>query len=217
MQVSKAIHRRIEESELIIFDLDGTLVDTEKVAIVVMNQYLESLQIVPTNDLEEVFAGYSSYEAIKRLKERFPIEKSEAEIAQDLSTRYHAALEGGIPAIPAAVEVVHYVADRKRVAIVSGKVTAAMGIRERFERVFGVDEYKISKPDPTGYRYCATELDVDPAKCVVFEDTKVGVLSAKGAEMYVVGINYASAGKQDLSGADVVIESLQTLYGDWQS
>ena len=92
-----------------------------------------------------------------------------------------------------------------------------MGIRERFERVFGVDEYKISKPDPTGYRYCATELDVDPAKCVVFEDTKVGVLSAKGAEMYVVGINYASAGKQDLSGADVVIESLQTLYGDWQS
>ena len=55
------------------------------------------------------------------------------------------------------------------------------------------DDVKASKPDPEGFLRAATLLGVDPASCIVFEDSAMGILAARAAGMMVVGVGDAAA------------------------
>ena len=75
------------------------------------------------------------------------------------------------------------------------------------------DEVERGKPDPEIFRLAASRLGVDPARCVVIEDTPLGVRAAKAAGMRVVAVP-SIAKRVDLyvdAGADVVISSLYDL------
>ena len=80
-------------------------------------------------------------------------------------------------------------------AIVSGSprrdvlAAAAMcGIAERTALVLGAGDYAKGKPDPSGYLEAARRLGVDPADCVVVEDSSVGVASGVAAGMKVIAL-----------------------------
>ena len=75
------------------------------------------------------------------------------------------------------------------------------------------DEVERGKPDPEIFRLAASRLGVDPARCVVIEDTPLGVRAAKAAGMRVVAVP-SIAKRDDLyvdAGADVVLSSLYDL------
>ncbi|HEY0592780.1 MAG TPA: HAD-IA family hydrolase, partial [Thermoanaerobaculia bacterium] len=68
------------------------------------------------------------------------------------------------------------------------------------------------KPHPEPYRVTAEKLRVEPSSCVVFEDSAIGVLSAKAAGMHCVAVrNPAARLPQDLSAADVILDSFEAL------
>ncbi len=66
-----------------------------------------------------------------------------------------------------------------------------------------------SKPDPALYLYAAKALGVAPSRCLVIEDSAVGILSAKRAGMFCIGINTAQ-NKKNLDMADKIIENYDT-------
>jgi hypothetical protein len=75
-------------------------------------------------------------------------------------------------------------------------------------RVFAGDVVPKKKPDPAIYLLAARELSVDPARCVVIEDSRIGLRAAKAAGMACVVTKSSYTGGEDFAGADAVHESL---------
>jgi beta-phosphoglucomutase len=89
------------------------------------------------------------------------------------------------------------------------------GLREAFATIVDGSMVTHAKPDPEAYLVTAAILGVSPSECVVFEDSRVGVLAAKAAGMYCVAVRAAHARlPQDLSAADLVLSSLCELHVD---
>jgi sugar-phosphatase len=78
--------------------------------------------------------------------------------------------------------------------------------------VTGADDYANSKPAPDGYLHAASMLGVDPAECLVFEDSIAGIRSARAAGMQVIAVTFrsnVSAGELQL--ADDAITNFDEL------
>jgi HAD superfamily hydrolase (TIGR01509 family) len=87
-----------------------------------------------------------------------------------------------------------------------------LGIRDAFSLIVDGSEVVNGKPDPEAYLLTARKLGVEPRDCVVFEDSHVGVVAAKRAGMYCIGVrNPRAQQRQDLSAADVVVDSMRDV------
>jgi len=85
-------------------------------------------------------------------------------------------------------------------------------LRDAFTLIVDGSEVVHGKPDPEAYLVTARKLGVDPAECIVFEDSHVGVVAAKRAGMYCIAVrNPRAQTRQDLGAADVIIDSMREL------
>jgi HAD superfamily hydrolase (TIGR01509 family) len=125
-------------------------------------------------------------------------------------------------AMPGVVEVVRALRERGiTLAITSSAVRSSiemillrLGLRDAFALIVDGSEVTNGKPDPEAYLVTARKLGVRPEECVVIEDSHVGVLAAKRAGMYCIAVRNPHAQiYQDLSAADVVVESMTALIG----
>ena len=91
---------------------------------------------------------------------------------------------------------------------VMNTVLDSFGIRPYFTSILSGGELPESKPNPAIYLISAERLGIDPAACLVIEDTTNGILAAKRAGMYCVAYRNPNSGKQDLSKADEIVDSL---------
>lgn len=83
--------------------------------------------------------------------------------------------------------------------------------QERFQGLdlfMAGDDVKEKKPDPTIYKVAAQRLGVDPAACLVIEDSTIGLAAALGAGMRCLVTYTSSTRSQDFAGADSVVASL---------
>lgn len=144
-------------------------------------------------------------------------ESIEREIVGAVVDRYR---REGAPRIEGAVEAVHRIAATHPVAVASSAhrdvidaALAATGLTERFEVVVSSDEVAHGKPAPDVYLEAARRMGVEPADCLVVEDSRNGVLAARAAGMTVVLVPNASVppapGTDDL--ADAVLGRLADL------
>jgi beta-phosphoglucomutase len=114
--------------------------------------------------------------------------------------------------VDAAVRMLHDAG--YRLAVTSSAVGDAIdeilrrvGLRDCFELIVDGSEVTRGKPDPEAYLITASRLRLAPERCIVFEDSNVGVLAAKRAGMFCVAVrNKHALVQQDLSAADVVID-----------
>lgn len=90
------------------------------------------------------------------------------------------------------------------------EILARFRLRELFTLIVDGSEVVRGKPDPEAYRVTARKLGVEPARCVVFEDSNIGVRAAKAAGIYCVAVrNPRALTFQDLSEADVVVDGIE--------
>jgi sugar-phosphatase len=127
---------------------------------------------------------------------------------------------GRIELLPGVEKVVRILAGRGLALAIasSGSGASIRGIVERLGlgEIFGVivagEDVREGKPHPESYQLAAARLGVTPDECVVFEDSTVGVRSAKSAGCTVVGVrNPKAATTQDLSVADLVVTGMVGL------
>jgi len=91
-------------------------------------------------------------------------------------------------------------------------VLARLGIRDAFSVIVDGSEVVHGKPDPEAYLVTARKLGVEPATCVVLEDSNVGVVAAKRAGTFCIAVrNPRAQTRQDLSAADVILDSMTEL------
>jgi HAD superfamily hydrolase (TIGR01509 family) len=194
-----------------LFDLDGTLVDTEALWTRAIVDLVVSRGGKTT--FEEVLPtviGRNWIDIDRSLHERFP-EMGDTGIMEDaveLRAFYqrHATdpkslrIEGTIAFFKKAAKLAPC-------AIVSGSphddvVAAAKlcGVDDCLALVLGAGEYESGKPSPSGFLRAAEILEVDPAECVVIEDSEVGVAAGVAAGMKVIGLDRSRIVRQHFTG-----------------
>jgi len=186
-----------KELELVIFDMDGLMFDTERVS------YLSFTEAVKFNgyDLdEETFrktlgANLKKVEKIyrERFGENFPFE---AVIQKKFSCAADYIQEKGVPIKEGLYELLDFLCEhkiKKAVATSSNReVTLTLlkmaGIDHKFEYVLCGDEIKKSKPDPGIFLRVAEKLNCHADRCIVLEDSEIGILAAHRAGMRAIMI-----------------------------
>jgi len=202
-----------------IFDLDGTLIDTELLWADAMCAYLADRECRCSKEaILPIVFGRSWIDIYRDITERFPtLANLPAPVMAEGLRDYYLRLrnQGDNIIIHSSSALLKKLAERFPVAIVSGSpradVEEAVNLLDAVRHVrffLGAEDYSPGKPSPAGFLMGANRLGVPPRNCLVFEDSRAGVSAAKAAGMWCVALDRPNAHPQDLAEADWVLTDL---------
>ena len=186
----------LDNMKAVIFDLDGTLVDSMWMWHAIDVEFLGEYGYECPEDLHRVIEGMSFSETAVYFKERFLLPLSLEEI-KDVWTRMSIdKYRYEVPLKPGAREFLELIKKKNikcGIATSNGRelvdtVLHSLGIEGYFQAVTTACEVKAGKPEPDIYLYVAGQLGVEPADCLVFEDIPAGILAGKRAGMKVCAV-----------------------------
>ncbi|WP_017589482.1 HAD-IA family hydrolase [Nocardiopsis ganjiahuensis] len=194
--------------DAVLFDIDGTLVDSTGAVERTWRQWGEAHGIDP-DEILAVSHGRRSEDTIAM----FLPDDQVAEAAAELEELELADL-AGVAALPATAELLSALPAGRWAAVTSG---ARMLMRTRLEAaglpvpevLVTAEDVTVGKPDPQGYLKAAAELGYDPARCLIVEDAPAGVAAglAAGAAVLAVATSHQRVDLEGL-GATEVIDNL---------
>ena len=187
---------KLKEFKAVIFDLDGTLIDSMWVWEEIDKEFLGKRNIPIPLDLNKQIEGKSFTETASYFKERFELNMSTDEIKEEWLKMAWEFYTERITLKKGVKEFLHIlkennmkmgIATSNSVSLVEA-VLKALGITEYFSQIKTSCEVGRGKPFPDIYLKVAEELGVEPHRCLVFEDIPNGVRAGKNAGMTVCGI-----------------------------
>lgn len=181
----------------VIFDLDGTLIDSMGIWLQVDREYLEKRNIpVPDDLFEDVPEGNSYKEICQYFKDKFKLPDSIEEIGNEWQTMVEKHYKKDITLKPGAQELIEFLHSQKvKMGIgtsnnkhLAETVLEVNGVLHYFDSIVAGCEDIKGKPFPDIFLKAAEELKVAPAHCLVIEDTLHGVCAAHngGIDAYAI-------------------------------
>ncbi|MBM5822051.1 MAG: HAD family hydrolase [Cyanobacteria bacterium K_Offshore_surface_m2_011] len=181
--------------DLVIFDCDGVLVDSERITNQVFCTMLNEIGLsVTLEDMFEVFVGHSMQQCIEIITQMRGAPPPDSFVPQ-LRSRTAEALRLQITPIPGvkatlkALSIPYCVAssgEHAKIRLTLG----ATGLLPHFDnRIFSVTDVERPKPAPDIFLHAAQTLGAQPARCAVVEDTPTGVRAGVAAGMHVFGFS----------------------------
>jgi HAD superfamily hydrolase (TIGR01509 family) len=199
----------------VLFDMDGTLVDSEKLWTIALDDYAAHRGGALSESTREQMVGSNMNRSMRLLLTDLGLPGGDAEVAaaaQWVAGRMAELFAEGLPWRPGAAEALR---EANRLGLRAALVTSTIrSLTERALETIGRDHFEVTvcgdevdghnKPDPEPYLKAARLLGVDPVDCVAVEDSPTGVASAEAAGCAVIAIP-----------CEVVLEAgpHRTLYG----
>jgi beta-phosphoglucomutase len=230
MKPLPALYRRNKTKVLkaVIFDFDGVISDSEPCHFAAYNKILGDFGIqISKQEYYAEYLGFTDYELLKDIEKRYKTDfngisieqlvEQKAEIFQELIRQTDHLIDG-------VTELIWELKKNNiKVAINSGAIAADIkvmlagsAIEDSFDVIVSADGITKSKPDPQGYNLALEKLNavsdspISAKQCVVIEDSRWGITSAKKAGMHVIAVtNSYSAGQ--LKDAEMIINSVRQL------
>jgi beta-phosphoglucomutase family hydrolase len=183
----------------VIFDMDGVLLDSGAHHRDAWRQLLAEIGVEPAPDFWRRTIGRPAEEAVAHLLDR-PVSPEEAAALARRKREHYARLAARgmlpIPGAPAFVGMLAGEGVPRAVATSASRhdveaLLTEIGVRRYFDVVVTADDVRWGKPNPEVYLRAAGGLGLPPKRCLVFEDSVVGVHAARNAGMRVIGLTTA--------------------------
>lgn len=211
----------------LLFDMDGTLIDTVLVGPQNFTNQLQRYGLAPTQEERELFTKIWRHDGtdikqddwLPTIARKYNISRSSKEYLEEFYAIYVEAIIAA-PALPGVNEFLQKAkaSGRYKLALVTtSKLHQIKAIVERhdWQDVFNVivasEHVTKHKPNPEPFLVGIEKLGVTPEQCIVFEDSKNGVVAGSAAGCYVIGLRVGNINLQDLSAANEVVESFRNI------
>lgn len=215
-------HKMLENKKAVIFDLDGTLIDSMWVWTEVDHQYLERFGIEVPKDLHVAIEGMSFVEGAHYFRERFGIQDTIEDICSEWKRMAYQLYVEKVPMKPGAYEFVKKIRSLgMKTAIgtsnsrpLTEKVLEVHGLLQDFDAIVTADEVEEGKPAPRIYQEAAVRIGAVPSDCLVFEDICMGILAGQNAGMETCAVRDQFSEYQwneKMEMADYYIENYEEL------
>jgi 16S rRNA pseudouridine516 synthase len=200
--------------DAVIFDLDGTLVDSMGMWARIDVEFLGRFGLESPPDLQRKLEGLTWGETELYFEKNFPIGLSTKEIGKIWIEMAAEKYRQETPAKDGAVE---FVLSAKQLGFKLGvastnhmelilEALGAHGLTDSFDAITTCAEVEAGKPDPAVYLLTAKKLGVRPERCLIFEDIPVGILAGKRAGMTAIAVD-------DLNSAPMEAEKMRLADG----
>lgn len=198
----------------VIFDMNGVIINDEHIHEMAFRETVSPYNI----DLDhqayiDYCAGKTDREGYEEIAAKFSVSLPLDDLLKQKSQMYLELFPANKKSYPGAIELIHSLAKEYTLALTSSSsrdevdlITREFGINNEFKITVSGSDVKKGKPDPEPYLITADRLGFKPSECVVIEDSRSGVISAKAAGMYVVAITTTHKSGQ-LEMADRIISN----------
>lgn len=178
--------------DAVIFDLDGTLIDSETITQAAGIEAFARLGIAVEPAFLHGLVGIDDRTGAQLIRARFPDLDTTA-FDREWTQAVRRRQAGGVPLKSGAKEVLAAIILPKAIATSSTRLQAdrklaLTGLGPHFAHVVTFDDVAAPKPAPDPYLLAARLLGADPARCLAFEDSETGARSAHAAGMTVVQV-----------------------------
>ncbi|KAL7589707.1 hypothetical protein Lser_V15G40612 [Lactuca serriola] len=199
----------------VIFDLDGTLLNTEQVTKDLLKEFLARYGKVVDMEKENKRMGMVHHESAIAVVKDYDLPITPQQYTQNIMPMYHEKWPQAKP-LPGVNRLIKHLhkhgvpfalasnSIRKNVEV---KVSSQKGWKEYFSVILGSDQVKSGKPSPDLFLEAANKMGVDASCCLVIEDSLVGVKAGKAAKMQVVAVPSIQDESDQYSIADHIIHS----------
>lgn len=185
-----------KEYEGIIFDMDGTLVDSGRLHQNAWTQALNQYQIPINFALMRSLAGVPTKETVDILVKHFDLNIQAS--SDEINEFKEAIVKETIHQYVKPTKLAEFARDnagKRPMSVGTGAYTTEAkqilemcGLTELIDHLVGADQVKNPKPAPDTFLRCAELMQIKPEKCIVFEDAPAGIQAAKSAGMFVVDV-----------------------------
>jgi HAD superfamily hydrolase (TIGR01509 family) len=201
----------------VLFDLDGTLADTEPLQHEAYNRVLRGYGVdVGMEEYRRHWIAVEGGPEYACRTYRLPI--TAVELKERKATEYRALIAAGVSPMPGARAAVERLRATHRVAIATNTVRdevaivlGHLGLTGRLHAAIAREDYVHPKPAPDAYLAAAAALGLAARECVVIEDTQRGARSGLAAGMAVVAVPSVLTADNDFGGCACRLTSLDEL------
>ena len=187
----------LKDIDAIIFDIDGTLVDSMWIWTDIDDLFLDKYGLTAPEDFHKGMEGKSYSETAQYFLDIFPelphtkeeLEEEWHQMAFEVYTKEMQLKKGAFEFI----KNMHKEGKKLGIATSNSRVLAVglldnNQVLDDFDAIWTSDEAKVGKPSPDVYLRVAESLRVEPSRCLVFEDVPNGILAGKNAGMKVCAV-----------------------------
>lgn len=205
-----------------IFDLDGVIVDTAKYHYLAWKKLANSIGVDFTEVQNEQLKGVSRVKSLEKILSWANKEISEGQFMELMARKNddylsHIAEMDESEILPDVANVLDYLIENKQpIALGSASKNAReilkkVNLYNKFDTIVDGNDVTEAKPNPEVFLIAANELNINPEKCIVFEDSVAGVQAANTAKMISIGIGQ----KKVLHEADDVFTDFTEMSIDY--
>lgn len=210
----------IDEFDVVLFDNDGVLVDTEPLFLRATQELLATVGVALSAE------DYRSI-VLARGETVFDLVAARGHSADEIlalrarrDARYSELIEAGVSVLPGVRDTLARLGQQRPLAVVTSSarnhfhaIHRQTGLLDHFEFVLADGDYARHKPHPDPYLAAAARFGVAPERCLVIEDTQRGLAAAHAAGMRCVVVPQPLSRGSDFSRAHCVLESMGELAG----
>lgn len=218
MKSAHDLRESLSRIKAVIFDMDGLMIDSERLYIESEEDMARKRSRVLTEDTIARMMGHKPIESMTIFKKDLGLEESAEALLAERDEMMRAKFKNDLVSMPGLFDLLSHIDGRCRAAIATGAprefldlTLDGLKIRDRFEVLVSADEVRRGKPDPEIYELAVKRLGLSADECLVLEDSSNGVRSAHAAGCFTIAVPSSYTKHQDFSLARGICASLSEV------